>query len=60
MNRIVFCPLLNKEIDGDGVCFDIAMVAERYSTPLPFIPKEAMQKEDWREICLNCPNHIQD
>lgn len=57
MSREVYCPLLKKEIDGDGECFDIAMVAEG-DCPERFAPKEAMQDDNWREICNNCPNHL--
>lgn len=57
MERIVFCPLLNKNIDGDGMCFDIAMVAEG-DCPERFAPEEAMQRENWQDICNKCPNHL--
>lgn len=57
--RIVICPILNKEIDGDIECFDIAMVAEGNS-PERFAPKEALEVENYKEICLNCINHIFD
>jgi len=53
------CPILNKKIDGDGECFDIAMVAEDNS-PERFAPEEARQVENFKEICLKCPNHIYD
>ena len=53
------CPILNKEIDGDIECFDIAMVAEGNS-PERFAPKEALEVENYKEICLDCKNHIFD
>lgn len=57
--RMVFCPILKKEIDGDGECFDIAMVAEGLA-PKSTAPKEAVEMEGFEEICLNCKNHIYD
>lgn len=56
---MVFCPILKKEIDGDGECFDIAMVAEGLA-PKSTAPKEAVEMEGFEEICLNCKNHIYD
>jgi len=53
------CPLLTKEIDGDGECFDIAMAAEDNS-PERFVPERVREIENYKEICLNCPNHIKD
>ena len=55
--KIVTCPLLNKEVEQNHECYDIAMVAEG-GCPETFAPKEAMQKENWRDICNNCPNHL--
>ncbi len=57
MNEIVFCPLLNKEVDHDGECFDIAMVAEGGST-YSELPNDFIKVENWEEICNNCPNHL--
>lgn len=55
--RKVKCPLLNKEIDGDKECFDIAMVAEN-NAPESTVSKEVSEIKNYRNICLECPNHI--
>lgn len=52
------CPLLGRNID-EGICFDISMVAE-HMAPERTAPDEAIQKENFREICLSCPNHHND
>lgn len=52
------CPLMGGEID-DVICFDIHMVAE-HMAPEWTAPKEAVQKSDFRKICLECPNHRED
>lgn len=57
--RKVMCPLLGKEIDGDGECFDISMVVED-GAPRDTAPREAFEKDNFREICLGCKNHISD
>jgi len=57
--RKVMCPLINREIDGEGECFDIAMVAED-NAPAYTALQEAVTKENFKEICLKCPNHIKD
>lgn len=57
--RKVMCPLLNREIDGDGECFDISMVVYD-GAPQYTAPKEASEHENFKEICLKCPNHIKD
>ena len=53
------CPLLNREIDGDGECFDIAMTAED-NAPEDTAPKEVTRKANYKQICLKCPNHIHE
>ncbi|WP_317856292.1 hypothetical protein [Chakrabartyella piscis] len=45
-----------KKIVEDIICFDIQMVAERIA-PERTAPKEAILVENFREICLECPNH---
>lgn len=57
--RKVMCPLLNREIDGDGECFDIAMTAED-NAPEDTAPKEVTRKANYKQICLKCPNHIHE
>ena len=59
MNEIVFCPLLKREIDSNGLCFDIAMVAEDNS-PERFAPEEVLSIVNFKKICLACPNHRYD
>lgn len=56
---MVRCPLLNQDIDGDGLCFDIAMVAEGLS-PKSEAPDEVLVIRNFKEICLACPNHLYD
>lgn len=57
--RMVRCPLLSQDIDGDDLCFDIAMVAEGLS-PKSEAPDEVLAIKNFKEICLACPNHIYD
>lgn len=52
------CPLYNKDIDDD-ICFDISLVAERFS-PEVEVPEEVRKIPNYKEICLNCPNHRDD
>ena len=52
------CQLMEKEID-DGICFDIHMNVEGLA-PDWTIPDEVLKKMDYNNICLNCPNHIDD
>ncbi len=54
----VNCELLKKEID-DGICFDISMVSEGLS-PDRFAPKEVLEINDYKNVCLNCKNHRYD
>lgn len=55
---MIKCPLFNKKIE-DIICFDISMVAEHLA-PLTTIPPEIRDIKDFKEICLNCPNHRSD
>lgn len=52
------CPLTQKMID-DVECFDIHMVVEG-GAPEFTSPKEAVQRPDYKEICLRCPHHRDD
>ena len=52
------CPLMKEKID-DGICFDISMVAE-HMAPERTAPKKATRTENFRQICLDCPNHRYD
>lgn len=55
---LIKCPLLKgKEIE-DYECFENSEIAEKMikETSLP----QKFKIENWREICLNCPNHRED
>ncbi len=52
------CELMNNEIN-EQTCFDIHMVVEKLA-PKRTAPQQVFEKENWREICLNCPNHRED
>lgn len=55
----VKCPLLeDKEISEDD-CYDVCLVANRMLKGSA-IPDTFTQKENFREICINCPNHNMD
>lgn len=56
--NIVTCPLLSREIKQGEDCWDIAKAAEGLY-PEAFVDQKAIQKENWREICNNCPNHLE-
>ena len=61
--REVTCPLLNQIIDGDDLCFWIADAAEGWrKIEYVDVPEKIMQdilkNDNWREICNNCPNHL--
>lgn len=56
--KTIRCPLMNGEIE-DVVCFDINMVAEGMA-PEHTAPEDATKKTNYKEICLNCPNHRED
>ena len=49
------CPLLEKKIE-DAVCFDIHMNVEGLA-PDWTIPPGVLAVENYKEICLSCPNH---
>lgn len=50
-----FCPLLNDKID-EYQCFEVHCVVNREVKPVIGPPK-AYEKENFREVCLNCPKH---
>lgn len=58
MAKKVMCQLMGEKIE-EAVCFDIHMVVDGLA-PVRTIPKRAVQKEDFKEICKNCPNHRED
>lgn len=57
-NKTVFCPVLQRQVDGDE-CFDLSMVAEG-TTPDRFLPN-GLNPEDFtdkkKEACLKCKYH---
>mgnify|MGYP006925686635 FL=1 len=55
MENKVMCPLMGEMID-DAVCFDIHMVVED-SAPNWTAPEKIVAIQNYKEICLNCPNH---
>lgn len=58
MKNKIYCPLMEEEIETE-ICFDISMVVDD-GAPLWTAPKKATQLENFKEICLNCPNHRND
>lgn len=52
------CPLVESEID-DEICFDIHMNVEGLA-PDWTIPDKVIKKTDYKNVCLNCPNHRDD
>ena len=53
-----FCPLLDNEKISEEECVDVCMVAEEMIKPSAISPKY-MQKNDFKNICLNCKFHDQ-
>ena len=49
---------METDID-DGICFDIHMNVEGLA-PDWTIPDMVLRKHDYKQICLNCPNHRED
>ena len=52
----VYCPLLKKNIDNNGECFDIVTVCEGLA-PKWTAPKEIYDVKNYAEICLNCEHN---
>lgn len=53
VERLVFCPILKKEIDNHDDCFIIVSVAEQ-ALPKDYAPKELWETANWQDICNNC------
>lgn len=49
---------MESEID-DEICFDIHMNVEGLA-PDWTIPDKVIKKTDYKNVCLNCPNHRDD
>ena len=58
MDSKYYCPLMEEVIDY-GVCFDIHMRVEGCG-PDWLVPKKAIEKENFKEICLKCEHHHDD
>ena len=57
-SKKINCPLVESEID-DERCFDIHMNVEGLA-PDWTIPDKVIKKTDYKNVCLNCPNHRDD
>lgn len=55
MEEKIFCPLIDGETSDDE-CYEACLVASRLLRK-EAINAEFIQKENFREICLNCPHH---
>ena len=55
----VRCPLMDDEEIDEGTCFDIHMVVEG-AAPLYTAPAQAVQKRNFKNICISCPYHRDD
>jgi len=53
--NLIKCPLMGKEI-VEEICFDISMVVEE-GAPAYTALEEATKNQNYKEVCLNCPNH---
>lgn len=51
----VFCPVMNKQIDGN-TCLEIVLVTDHEAKP-SILPKELKWNEEQRQKCLNCQYH---
>lgn len=56
--KTMWCPLTNGEVPRI-VCLDIHMVVDGIS-PLDEAPPQVLKIENFREICLACPQHRDD
>lgn len=54
--KFVFCPLLETDLDTNGLCFDISMVVDGISKKSE-APKEIFKIKNYKEICINCRYH---
>ncbi|MDD4508445.1 MAG: hypothetical protein PHN26_05885 [Eubacteriaceae bacterium] len=52
----VMCPLIGELISDDD-CFEVCIVAEG-EIKERVLNEKYRAKENWREICMNCTNHI--
>lgn len=57
VERLVFCPILKKEIDNHSDCFIIASAAEG-DYPKKYLVQEILDVENWQDICNNCKYNL--
>lgn len=55
MSNTVFCPVINKQIDGT-TCLEIVLVADKEANP-SILPKDVKRNEEQRRKCLTCKYH---
>lgn len=55
----VVCPLMDNEKIEEEICFDIHSVVDA-GAPKYTAPEKAMEKDNFEEICKNCPFHRYD
>lgn len=56
MANKVRCPIVNREIEQYN-CFEVCQVAERMVKDA-VIPEEFSSVNNFRDICNQCPNHM--
>ena len=52
----VLCPLMDGELINEEICFDICSVVDA-GAPKYTAPGRAVSKENFKEICTECPYH---
>lgn len=57
MDYNIMCPIVGEEIE-DGNCMEVTACADRYMKP-SVIDSRFTDIKNWREVCLNCPNHME-
>lgn len=55
MSKTVFCPVINREVDGT-TCFEIVLVADKEMKP-SILPEDIKWNEEQRKKCLVCKYH---
>lgn len=55
MSKTVFCPVINREVDGT-TCFEIVLVADKEMKP-SILPEGIKWDEEQRKKCLACKYH---
>ena len=57
MNEIINCPLMERKVERTNECYFISMVADNLMIEKE-LPDDFVKVDNWREICSNCPNHL--